>query len=176
MSANTYVISGAHPHHRKGAVMYRHILGALGDSEPAECVLPHVAAVATGCSVTRVTLARVVTPLKMGGGIELHISPEERHRLEQDSMEVATRCLEERAQTLREQGLQVECETLFGNVVDELVDLVTKHEVELIVIATHRRSGVSRLFRGGVADRVLRTARVPVLMVRAPGSEAHTRR
>ncbi len=156
--------------------MYKHLLGALGGSELADCVLPHVAAIATGCSVTRVTLGRVVTPLKMSGGIELHISPEERHRLEEDSIGVATRYLEERAQTLREQGLQVECETLLGNVVGQLVDFVAKHEVDLIVVATHRRSGVRRLFLGGVADRILRTTRAPVPVVPAPGRKAYTRR
>ena len=156
--------------------MYEHILVALDGSELAECVLPHAAAIATGCSVTRVTLVRVVTPLKLIGGIESHISPEERHRLEKDSMGVATRYLEERAQTLTEQGLQVECETLFGNAVEQVIDFATKHEVDLIIIAAHGRSGVSRLFLGSVADRILGAARVPVLMVRAPGSEAHTRR
>ena len=156
--------------------MYQHILAALDGSELAERVLPHVAAFATGCSVTTVTLVRVVTPLKLIGGTELHISPEERHRLEKDSMGVATRYLEEKAQTLREQGLQVECATLFGNVVDQVVDFVTKHDVDLIAITAHGRSGVSRLFLGSVADRILRAAHVPVLMVRAPGSEAPTRR
>ena len=156
--------------------MYEHILVALDGSELAECVLPHAAAIATGCSVTRVTLVRVVTPLKLIGGTESHISPEERHRLEEDSMGVAARYLEERAQTLREQGLQVECVALFGNVVNEIVDHATKHEVDLVIIATHGRSGVSRLFLGSVADRILRSAPVPVLMVRAPGSEMHTAR
>ena len=70
----------------------------------------------------------------------------------------------------------MESETLFGNVIDELVDYVTKHEVDLIIIATHGRSGVSRLFLGSVADRILRAAPVPVLMVRAPGSEVHAAR
>jgi len=153
--------------------MYQHILVALDGSELAECVLPHVAAIATGCGVTRITLVRVVTPLRLIGGTESHISPEERHRLEEDSVEVAARYLEEKAQALTEQGIRVECEALFGNVVDQIVDYAMKHDVDLIIIATHGRSGVSRLFLGSVADRILRAAPVPVLMVRAPGSEMH---
>ena len=153
--------------------MYQHVLVALDGSELAECVLPHAEAIATGCSVTRVTLVRVVTPLRLIGGVESHISPEERHRLEKDSMEVSAQYLEEKAQPLIEHGLQVECETLFGNVIDELVEYVANHDVDLIIIATHGRSGVSRLFLGSVADRILRAAPIPVLMVRAPGSEAH---
>jgi nucleotide-binding universal stress UspA family protein len=41
--------------------------------------------------------------------------------------------------------------------------------VDLIIIATHGRSGVSRWVWGSVADRILRSSCVPVLMVRAPG-------
>jgi nucleotide-binding universal stress UspA family protein len=37
------------------------------------------------------------------------------------------------------------------------------------VIATHGRSGISKWVWGGVADRILRSSCVPVLMVRAPG-------
>jgi len=56
-----------------------------------------------------------------------------------------------------------------GSVADSLVDFAEAGGIDLIVIATHGRSGVSRWVRGSVADRVLRASRVPVLMVRAPG-------
>lgn len=145
----------------------------LDGSELAECVLPHVEAVATGCNVSKVTLVRVVAPLRLIGGVESHISPEERQRLEKDSVELSAKYLDEKAQSLRETGVQVEYQTLFGSVVEEAVNFVVKHEVDLIIIATHGRSGVSRMFLGSTADRVLRAAPVPVLMIRAPGSEAH---
>jgi hypothetical protein len=38
--------------------------------------------------------------------------------------------------------------------------------VDLIVMGTHGRSGVSHLFMGSVAERVVRTAPCPVLTVR----------
>jgi len=150
--------------------MYQHVMVPLDGSELAECVLPHVEAVATGCNVAKVTLVRVVPPLKLYGGAESHISLEERRRLETDSMQVATSYLNERAQQLENRGVQVESEVLFGNVLDQLVDFVAKNEVDLIVLATHGRSGVSRLFLGSIADRLLRSAPVPILMIRAPGS------
>ena len=71
----------------------------------------------------------------------------------------------------KEKGVAAESEVLFGeHVVDRLIEYVEKNEVDLVVIATHGRSGVSRWFVGSVADRILRAAPVPVLMVRAPGS------
>ena len=151
--------------------MYQHIMVPLDGSELAECVLPHVEAIAAGCNVTRVTLIMVVPPLHMYGGAETRISPEERKHLEEDSLQVATAYLEEKAQMLRDKGVVAEVKALLGNVHDQLVDYISENGVDLIIIATHGRSGVSRLFLGSVADRLLRHAPAPVLMVRAPGSE-----
>ena len=50
--------------------MYQHIMVPLDGSELAECVLPHVEAIAGGCSVNQVTLVRVVEPLHLYGGID----------------------------------------------------------------------------------------------------------
>lgn len=150
--------------------MYQHIMAPLDGSELAECVLPHVEAIAAGCNVTTVTLVMVVPPLHMYGGVETRISPEERKHLEEDSTKVATSYLEEKAQLLSDKGVLVEVKVLLGNVLDQLVDYTSQNGVDLIIIATHGRSGVSRLFLGSVADRLLRHAPVPVLMVRTPGS------
>jgi nucleotide-binding universal stress UspA family protein len=151
--------------------MYKHIMVPLDGSELAECVLPHVEAVAAGCNVTTVTLIMVIPPLHMYGGAETRISPEERKHLEEDSVEVSTAYLKEKAQWLKDKGVLAEVKVLLGNVLDQLVDYITENGVDLIIIATHGRSGVSRLFLGSVADRLLRHAPAPVLMVRAPGSE-----
>jgi len=153
--------------------MYQHVMIPLDGSELAECVLPHVEAIVTGGSVGMATLVRVVTPLKLIGGVESHISPEERERLEADSMEVAAAYLGEKARPFRDQNFLIEFVVLFGSVIDQLMDYTTNHEVDLIIIATHGRSGVSRLFLGSVADRVLRASPVPVLVVHAPDSEEH---
>ena len=154
--------------------MYQHIMVPLDGSELAECVLAHVETIATGCDVTKVTLVRVVTPLHLHGGVESRFSPEERKHLEEDSANVAREYLDKLVEKLKEKGVAAESEVLYGgHVVDEVVDYAKKNEVDLIIIATHGRSGVSRWFVGSVADRILRAAPVPVLMVRAPGSRVH---
>ena len=149
--------------------MYQHVLAPLDGSELAECVLPHVEVIATGCNISRITLIRIVTPLRLYGGIETHISPGERQHLEADSIEVATQYLEEHARKLREKGAFVETKVLFGKITEELIEYVTDNEVDLVVIATHGRSGVSKLFLGSTAERILHASPVPVLMVHAPG-------
>lgn len=50
---------------------------------------------------------------------------------------------------------------------DAIVDLATEEAVDLIVISTHGRSGLSRWFHGSVASKVLQDAPCPVFLVRA---------
>jgi nucleotide-binding universal stress UspA family protein len=66
-------------------------------------------------------------------------------------------------------GVQVDWKVVKGNEAESIADYAKKNEVDLIIIATHGRSGVSRWVWGSVADRVLRSSCVPVLMIRAPG-------
>jgi len=148
--------------------MYKHIMVPLDGSELAECVLDHVVSIVKGCSVPRVTLVRVVTPLRVyGADLEAPIQGVE--AIEQTSMNVAGEYLAKQAAALKARGIQAETNVQFGIVVDSLLEFADKNGVDLIVIATHGRSGVSRWVWGSVADKLLRSAKVPVLMVRPEG-------
>ena len=149
--------------------MYHHIMVPLDGSKLAECVLPHVEAIAKGCDAPLVTLIRVVEPLRLHGGVESRLSREERKSIEDDSMKVAKDYLGQLVKQFKSDGINAQLEVPYGDVVDSLVDFANKRAVDLLVIATHGRSGVSRWAWGSVADRILRSACVPVFMVRAPG-------
>jgi nucleotide-binding universal stress UspA family protein len=47
----------------------------------------------------------------------------------------------------------------------------TDHNIDLIIVGTHGRSGLARLFMGSVAQHVVRLAPCPVLTVRHPERE-----
>jgi nucleotide-binding universal stress UspA family protein len=49
-----------------------------------------------------------------------------------------------------------------------ITDAAKRCEADLIVVATHGRTGVLHLLLGGVAERVVRTATCPVLTVPVP--------
>jgi len=150
--------------------MYKHIMVPLDGSELAECVIPHVEAIAGGCNVNTVTLIRVIEPLKLYGGVESRLSPEERHRLEEDSINIAKEYLDKIAEQLKSKGISAETEVVFGeHVVEEMVDYAEESEVDLAIISTHGRSGVGRWVWGSNADRLLKSAHMPVLMVRPQG-------
>lgn len=153
--------------------MYQHIMVPLDGSEEAECVLPHVEAITTGSDISRITLVRVIEPLKLSGGVESRINPEERERLEKDSVSIAEEYLNNVTKRLKDAGVRAESRVLWGkDVIDELVDYADDSGVDLVIIANHGRSGVSRWVWGSVADRILRSASMPVLMVRSaePGA------
>lgn len=74
------------------------------------------------------------------------------------------------------QAIKVETATRVGNPAEGILDYVNKGSFNLIVMATHGRSGVSRWAVGSVADKVVRaTTRQPLLLIRAKGSHPDIR-
>jgi nucleotide-binding universal stress UspA family protein len=74
--------------------------------------------------------------------------------------------LDASAATCRNDGLtasEFQCE---GDAVDEILSTAEAQSVDMIVLGTHGRSGLARLFLGSVAEGVLRRSKVPVTVVR----------
>jgi nucleotide-binding universal stress UspA family protein len=59
-----------------------------------------------------------------------------------------------------------------GDPVEEIIRYARRHPIDLIVVGTHGRTGVSRVLLGSVAERVVRAARCPVLVVPAVRQDA----
>jgi nucleotide-binding universal stress UspA family protein len=57
---------------------------------------------------------------------------------------------------------------IHGDPARELVKAARDEQADLIVMATHGRSGLERLVLGSVAERVVRLAPCPVLTIRSP--------
>jgi universal stress protein A len=57
--------------------------------------------------------------------------------------------------------------TLHGDEAEEIVGYARQHDIDLVVLGTHGRTGFTRALLGSVAERVLRTAPCPVLTVPA---------
>ena len=151
--------------------MYKKIMVPLDGSELAECVLPHVEAFSEGCAVNHIAFVRVVEPAATFYSGDYPISPEVMKEKETAGEKIARDYLDRLASRLDYENTELHFEVLIGNVADSLADFSEINEFDLILIATHGRSGVSRWVRGSIADKVLRSSHIPVLMVRAPGSE-----
>ena len=155
--------------------MYKKIMVPLDGSKLAECVLPHVDGFVTGGQVETIIFVRVIEPTPTRySAVGSTVDPENYEtvrknveRIEEESRSSAERYLKEVISRVKQDGIKYKVDVLVGKVADRLVDYVDANEIDLVLIATHGRSGISRWVRGSIADRVLRTSRAPVLMVRA---------
>jgi nucleotide-binding universal stress UspA family protein len=66
----------------------------------------------------------------------------------------------------RNSGINVKSEVLVGKATDEIVAYANKTPYNLIVMATHGRSGLSRLVYGSVAANILVGVSSPLLLVK----------
>jgi nucleotide-binding universal stress UspA family protein len=64
----------------------------------------------------------------------------------------------------------VETTVRYGYPYREVLDYVDDNDVDLVAMGTHGRTGIARYLLGSVTEKVVRTAGVPVLTVRAPGT------
>lgn len=55
-----------------------------------------------------------------------------------------------------------------GRASSAIIDYATQHQIDLIVIATHGRTGLEHLIFGSTAERVVRESPCPVLTIRPP--------
>ncbi|MBW1803946.1 MAG: universal stress protein [Deltaproteobacteria bacterium] len=150
--------------------MYKKIMVPLDGSELAECVLPHVEAFIRGFNIDHVTLMRVVEPERNYGG-EYAIDPNVVTGRESARQSSARDYLNQIAARYAKEDTTFQIEVMFGRVAESLAVYAESNGIDLILIATHGRSGVTRWVRGSVADKILRSSNLPVLMVRAPGTE-----
>jgi nucleotide-binding universal stress UspA family protein len=72
-------------------------------------------------------------------------------------------------------GVQdVEVSAWYGAAPEAIVEAARYRRADLIVMSSHGRSGLARLVLGSVTERVLRTTRVPILVIRPDGAHLDT--
>ncbi|MGE5461771.1 MAG: universal stress protein [Syntrophothermus sp.] len=148
--------------------MFNHILVPLDGSPLAECVLPHVKAIAPVAN-SHVTLIHVLEhPNNRNGSPP--IDPLGWHMQKQESQ----RYLDEKAQQLQAEGLQVDQVVLEGKPAEVLIEYARSNGVDLIAMSTHGRTGLSGWNVSSVVQKVLLRAYRSILLVRAYNSEANT--
>ena len=165
--------------------MVERILVPLDDSEFSQRILPIVTDLAkqTGASVLLLTV--VAQPDRPGGpgvsqaGGLIGAAGAPRASAGQGLSDPVTtgvdrankESMEAIARPLRAAGITAETEVLFGDdVVDRVKDAVDAHDIDLIALSTHARTGLARTLMGSVAERLLREANKPVLLIRPQGA------
>jgi nucleotide-binding universal stress UspA family protein len=80
--------------------------------------------------------------------------------------------LERRARSARSQGLLARPVVRTGPPAATIAETARDERADLVVVGTHGRSGLDRLIVGSVAERVVRLAPCPVLVVKAAAAAA----
>lgn len=149
----------------------RHILVPLDGSPLAAAALDEAAAIAA-LEDARVTLVHVISPMFAAGppyaataaSFDDNDFRRERERAERYLRDVAAQ-LAGRVGTVRSLLIT------HPHAATAIREVVRDEDVDLIVLASHGRSGVARWALGSVADKLIRSGVAPVLVVR-PGKPA----
>lgn len=164
--------------------MYRRIVVPLDGSKLAECVLPHLGDMTRGSGTEEVILVRVtehvtrytplagpdftpvsqlarrpsVAPRRIS---EIPVRPSKKQIQAQRYLDKIAKRLEKKRGKIK-----ILTEVPRGNTAEEIASVVKRTGADLILMASHGRSGISRWAYGSVADKVFRASSVPVLMVK----------
>jgi len=150
----------------------RKIVVPLDGSERSEAILPVVERLA-GPFDLAIELLRAIEPLPAYAAAEISSArTEEMIALEEADAEGYLR---KAATPLEAKGLRVTRSVGRGLAVDVILRRAEEAAAGLIAMSTHGRTGVGRLLIGSVAERVLRSAPVPVLLWKAPAGKPASR-
>ena len=141
--------------------MYERILVTLDQSDLAEKALPHAVALAKafGATIHLVSVVPVVDREVMhAAGVAVDW---------QTRLAGAREYMGAVRKRVLAEDVEAEWDVCQGDVAEEILRYCEQQDCDLIVMSTHGRSGLGRWVYGSIADRVLRHAAVPVLLVRA---------
>lgn len=155
----TIVVS---PHARAHAKS-GHVLVALDDSERSTATLRFAMRFAATERARLVLCSIVETRDLYDKAITYGYDPQP---LLAELKAAAAKLLDVHASAVEAHGLPYEIAILDGDAAPALVEAARQYRVDAIVIGTHGRRGVERLFLGSVAEAVVREATVPVAVIR----------
>ncbi|HEX9333323.1 MAG TPA: universal stress protein [Anaerolineales bacterium] len=142
--------------------MINHILVPLDGSALAECVLPHVIAIAPVTNA-HVTILNVMEHAQNGRGTPA-VDPIEWHLQKQKS----EKYLEQIVSQLNQSGiLGIESIILEGDPANSVIDFARNNNVDLITLSTHGQSGLSGWNVSSVVQKILLRSYISTLLVRA---------
>jgi nucleotide-binding universal stress UspA family protein len=148
------------------------ILIPLDGSDLSECVIPFVKDIAKLALARKaeITLFNVNEPLMVNADYPekiMHMSWDEHVKYQTLWMEKTSQeYLNNVKRKLEDTGFKVKTEITIGNPTEMILNYAISKSINLIILATHGRSGITRLEYGNVADKILHRSRIPIFLVR----------
>ncbi len=145
--------------------LFKKILVTLDGSKGSEIVLPYIEELALKLQA-QVTVMHIITPHYFEAETE---SPKQLEELRESSREY----IEKINAGLKQKGLNSEAEfkeVTSGSEAETIIKFADEVGADLVAMATHGRSGLSRWAFGSVANKVLHEGNTPILLVRESGA------
>ena len=168
---------------------YKKVVVPLDGSKLAEIVLPHVEEIAENCHINVIELVTVTESMRIyvpssepveqyktktavGDRITGRLYRADSGILRQVPLDIGKMAKSGRdyllkiAGRLEKKGLNPQINVLVGNVAEEIVHFAEEEKADLIIMASHGRSGISHWAIGSVAEKVFRASDVPILLIK----------
>ena len=147
--------------------MYKRILVPLDGSERAEAILPHAREQAK-LNEAEVILLQVIEPdpVLMSERASQRSVQDAVASLAEDERRVES-YLAAKASEMVAAGIKAKTAVAWGPIVNGIIAVAERENVDLIALASHGRSGLPRVFYGSVAAGLLQKVDRPLLLIRS---------
>jgi nucleotide-binding universal stress UspA family protein len=143
------LVRTAEPHEPSKPLVVRRIMVPVDGSLQALAVAPFVGELGRAVKA-EVTLIHVLAPVPAQAETVAH----------------AERVIETARARFEDEGLSCESLIRTGDAAEEIIDAMRQKRTDLLACSTHGRTGIARAVLGSVAERLLRTSGVPMLVCR----------
>lgn len=149
--------------------MYKTILVPLDGSKRAESILPHVETLARSFKGKVIFFVAIEPVLMLEYNEIIGISEfmEKNDYLKEKTAEY----LDSLQKKFSKKGIEVQTLIGHGPAVKAIVDAAERENADLVAMASHGRTGLSRTFYGSIAAGVLQRIDRPLLLIRSRGDE-----
>ncbi len=147
--------------------MFQNILIPLDGSKLAESVLTQLKIIINECRVNSVVFLQVIEPMFQGSTeAASEFNEDEIERLCNTQKFHAEEYLRKIVNDFDKNNINFVTKVVRGRVAETIVHFAEQNRINLIIMATHGCSGITCWVMGRVADRVINSSSVPIMIVR----------
>ena len=148
----------------------KQILVPTDFSENAQHAVDYAIDLAKHCSAKLHLLHTPVIPTYLLMDLSYSPGPEAVTRILNDAQDA----LDSQAKGIAAAGIEHFTAIREGTVHEVIRDYAKEHDVDLVIVGTHGRTGVTKLMYGSVTERVIKTVHTPIIIVPTQGGTAPT--
>ncbi len=143
------------------------ILCAVDLSEHSKTVAGYAISLAQAFDATITVL---YTAPSLSQYVGFHVPPSSIEHFVGEIVTGAEQSMEEFiAECFTDPAVKVEGKILSGYAAQEIIGYANTNDIDIIVMGTHGRTGLDRMLFGSVAEKVVKTATMPVMTIRPKG-------